>query len=100
MLEYYDRDLTDDKTFAEFCELVDIDNLMQYYCMEVFIANKDWPGNNYKAFRYYPDEGEDVSGFRDGKWRFMFFDAEYAWSLYGDPARTRTRCATCWTGIT
>ena len=90
VLEYYDRDLTDDKTFAEFCELVDIDNLMQYYCMEVFIANKDWPGNNYKAFRYYPDEGEDASGFRDGKWRFMFFDAEYAWSLYGDRPNQNT----------
>ena len=38
---YYDRDLTDDSTFAEYCGLVDIDNLMQYYCMQVFIANKD-----------------------------------------------------------
>lgn len=88
--EYYDKDLTDDKTFAEFCELVDIDNLIQYYCMEVFISNKDWPGNNYKAFRYYADEGEDSSGFRDGKWRFMFFDAEFAWSLYGERPNLNT----------
>lgn len=90
VLEYYDKDLTDDKIFAEFCELVDIDNFMQYYCMEVFISNKDWPGNNYKAFKYYADEGEDTSGFKDGKWRFMFFDAEYAWSLYGDSATQNT----------
>lgn len=82
---YYDRDLTDDSTFAEYCGLVDIDNLVQYYCMQVFIANKDWPGNNYKAFRYYPSEGEEItSEFQDGRWRFMFFDAEYAWSLYGE----------------
>lgn len=52
---------------------------------QVFIANKDWPGNNYKAFRYYPSEGEEItSEFQDGRWRFMFFDAEYAWSLYGE----------------
>lgn len=88
--EYYEKDLTDDKTFAEFCELVDIDNFMQYYAMEVFIANKDWPGNNYKAFRYYPDDDEEATGFRDGKWRFMFFDAEYAWSLYGDRPNQNT----------
>ncbi len=90
VLEYYDMDLTDDRLFGELCELVDIDNLLQYYCMEIFVANKDWPGNNYKAFRYYADEGEDTSGFRDGKWRFMFFDAEYAWSLYGDRANANT----------
>lgn len=90
VLEYYDRDLTDDKVFEEFCQLVDIDNLMQYYCMQVFISNKDWPGNNYKAFRYYPSEGEEAAGFRDGRWRFMFFDAEFAWSLYGETPRLNT----------
>lgn len=90
VLEYYDRDLTDDKVFGEFCDLVDIDNLMQYYCMQIFISNKDWPGNNYKAFRYYPSEGEEAEGFRDGRWRFMFFDAEFAWSLYGDNPRLNT----------
>ncbi len=91
LYEYYDKDLTDDKVFSELCGLVDIDNLMQYYCMEVFISNKDWPGNNYKAFRYYPSEGEEItSKFMDGKWRFMFFDAEFAWSLYGETPSLNT----------
>lgn len=90
VLEYYDKDLTDDKIFEEFCQLVDVDNLMQYYCMQIFISNKDWPGNNYKAFRYYPSEGETAEGFRDGRWRFMFFDAEFAWSLYGETPRLNT----------
>ena len=91
MCEYYDKDLTDDKIFAEYCELVDVENLMQYYCMQVFISNKDWPGNNFKAFRYYPAEGEEItSEFMDGRWRFMFFDAEYAWGLYGEGHRLRT----------
>lgn len=91
LLEYYDKDLTDDKTFEELCSLVDIDNLMQYYCMQIFISNKDWPGNNYKAFRYYPSEGEEItSEYQDGRWRFMFFDAEFAWSLYGEVPRLNT----------
>lgn len=91
MYAYYDKDLTDDKIFEELCSLVDIDNLIQYYCMEVFISNKDWPGNNYKAFRYYPDEGEEItSEFMDGRWRFMFFDAEFAWSLYGERSNLNT----------
>ncbi len=91
MTEYYDKDLTDDKIFAEFCELVDVENLMQYYCMQIFISNKDWPGNNYKAFRYYPAEGEEItSKFMDGRWRYLFFDAEYGWGLYGEGFRLTT----------
>ena len=88
---FYDRDLTKDENFEALCEVVDIKNLMQYYCMQVFISNKDWPGNNYKAFRYYPSEGDEItSEFQDGRWRFMFFDAEYAWSLYGERPNLNT----------
>ncbi|MGN1339369.1 MAG: CotH kinase family protein [Oscillospiraceae bacterium] len=91
MYALYDEDLTDDKVFDKLCSLVDIDNLMQYYCMQIFISNKDWPGNNYKAFRYYPEDGEELtSEYMDGRWRFMFFDAEFAWSLYGERANLNT----------
>ncbi len=91
MTEYFDKDLTDDRLFSEFCALVDVENLMQYYCMQVYISNKDWPGNNFKAFRYYPVEGEEItSEFMDGRWRYLFFDAEYAWSLYGENPNLKT----------
>lgn len=91
MTEYYDKDLTDDKIFGELCQLVDVENLLQYYCMQIYISNKDWPGNNFKAFRYYPAEGEEItSEFMDGRWRFLFFDAEFAWSLYGETPKLKT----------
>lgn len=91
VVEYFDKDLTDDRTFEEFCKLVDIDNLMQYYCMQIFISNKDWPGNNYKIFRYYPEKDEEItSEYMDGRWRYLFFDAEYAWGLYGEGYKLRT----------
>lgn len=91
MCEYYDKDLTNDKIFAEYCELVDVENLMQYYCMQIFVANRDWPGNNFKAFRYYPAEGEEItSEYQDGKWRFLFFDVEFGWGLYGNGFKDRT----------
>ena len=79
-----EKDLTVDLYFNEFCDLVDIDDLMLYYAMQVYIDNKDWPGNNFKVWRYYPSDGEEVtSEYLDGKWRFLLFDAEYAWGLYG-----------------
>jgi len=77
--------LTGDEKFNEFCNLVDIDNLMMYYAVEIYIDNKDWPNNNMSMWRYYPGEGEEITNqFNDGKWRFLMYDVEYAWSLYGN----------------
>lgn len=84
LLSLAENDLTVDLYFAKFCELVDIDELMLYYAVQVYIDNKDWPGNNFKVWRYYPAPGEEVtSPYLDGKWHFLLFDAEFAWGLYG-----------------
>lgn len=84
VLELCEKGLVYNPNFEEFCSLVDIDNLMMYYAIQIYIDNKDWPGNNFKVWRYYPSEGEEVdSEYLDGKWRFLLFDAEYAWGLYG-----------------
>lgn len=91
LLELARDGLTDDNSFNQFCELVDLDNLMLYYAIQIYIDNKDWPGNNFKAWRYYPSEGEEItSEYLDGKWRFLLFDAEYAWGLYGNGYRDDT----------
>ena len=77
--------LTDEARFEEFCSLVDIDNFMLYYAIQIYINNEDWPGNNFKAWRYYPSAGEEItSRYLDGKWRFMLFDVEYGMGLYGN----------------
>ena len=91
LLEVAQRGLTNLNNFKEFCSLVDIDNLIQYYAIQIYIDNKDWPGNNFKAWRYYPSEDEEItSEYLDGRWRFLLFDAEYAWGLYGNGFRDNT----------
>ena len=91
MLSLVENGLTSDDKFTEFCEMVDIDNLIQYYAIQIYIANKDWPGNNFKVWRYYPSENEEItSPYLDGKWRFLLFDVEYAMGLYGDGFSART----------
>lgn len=91
LLEVAQRGLTNLDNYREFCSLVDIDNLMMYYAIQIYVDNKDWPGNNFKAWRYYPSEGEVVtSEYLDGRWRFLLFDAEYAWGLYGNGYRDNT----------
>jgi len=89
--ELAENGLTDVAAFNEFCKLVDVDNLLMYYAVEIYIDNKDWPNNNMRIWRYYPQPEEVVTNpFNDGKWRFMLFDAEFAWSLYGNSYKDDT----------
>lgn len=91
MYELAKGGLIDDARFEEFCSLVDIDNFMLYYAIQIYINNEDWPGNNFKAWRYYPSEDEETtSQYLDGKWRFMLFDVEYGMGLYGNGHREAT----------
>jgi len=75
----------DDALFEEFCSLVDMDSFMLYYAIQIYVSNTgDWPHNNLKVWRYYPDEDEVITNpFLDGKWRFIMFDTEFSLGLYG-----------------
>ncbi len=91
VLAFAEEGLADDKRFEEFCEMIDIDNYMRYLAIQLFIDNRDWPGNNYKAWRYVASEGEEVdSEYLDGKWRYLLFDVEFAWGLYSDGFKNQT----------
>ncbi len=91
MLELCESGLTSNEAFNEFCSMVDVDNYLRYLALQLFIDNRDWPGNNYKAWRYVASEGEEItSEYHDGKWRYLFYDAEFAWGLYSDGYKNRT----------
>ena len=68
-------DLSQENDYQHICELVDIDNFIDYIVLETFIANNDWPANNMRCWKM---EG--------GKWRWMFFDGDAALNNYSlDP---------------
>ncbi len=73
--------LADNKNFEIAESYFDIDNFIEYYCLETFISNGDWPGNNVKAWRYIGAPNEKLG--QDGRYRWFLYDLEYAWGLYG-----------------
>lgn len=67
-----EADLSDSTNYACLCQQIDMDNFIDYQIFEIFIGNKDWPGNNMRCWR------------TDGRpWRWIFFDGDAA-LLYGD----------------
>ncbi len=83
--KYAYADLTDDATYAELCEQVDVANYIEHYAYQMYIGNEDWPHNNYKAYRYYAAEGEEYSSEApfDGKWRYLLHDMDFSTGIYG-----------------
>ena len=60
-----DADLSDPAEYDYICTLIDVDSFIDYYCLELFIANNDWPVNNMRCYQYM-----------DGRWRWIFFDGD------------------------
>lgn len=85
---YGHMDLTDDAVYKQLCEVIDVENYLTYYALQIYIANEDWPHNNYKVYRYYAADGEEYREAPfDGKWRYLLHDLDFSFGIYGtDPS--------------
>lgn len=82
-MKYSKADLTDDEIYAEVCDWIDVENYLDYMSFNMYISNYDWPGGNYRCFRYYAAEGEEYgTGEKDGRWRFLMHDADTGFATY------------------
>ncbi len=50
-------------------ERVDMENLLEYSAVQIYIANFDWPGNNNKTWRPQTE---------GARWRWLMYDLDYA----------------------
>ena len=83
MQAYANMDLTDDKNYEELCKILDVENYLSYYALQIYIGNEDWPHNNYKTYRYYAPEGEAYQEAPfDGKWRYLLHDLDFSFNIY------------------
>lgn len=66
-------DLTYDDTYALAGELIDIQSLIDYCCINLYLDNRDTAFGYNTALWRTTQEGTDNS---DGKWRFMLYDLD------------------------
>lgn len=66
---------------------VDLVGLKEWYALNLYLCNTDWPHNNIKLWKYTgaPVEGIEIT---DGKWRFMTRDMDMTMARYSRPELT------------
>ncbi len=81
--KYSSLDLTEDKICRELNGMIDVENYLQYYALEIYMANRDWPYNNIQAYRYVAADGEGYTENTvfDGRYRYLLYDVDTTMGL-------------------
>ena len=75
------NDMSDAALYAKAQEYFDIENFIDYLCLQMYSGNTDWPHNNCEAWRYIGEPSEEYG--LDGRIRWLVFDMDFAFGLYG-----------------
>ena len=80
----YWRDFTQPEHYDWLCENVDMENLIDYMAVLLYIDNSDgaYNGNNWRVWR--ARETDEQNGYADGRWRFMLYDNDFALAFRPD----------------
>lgn len=65
------NDMAESENYQIAQDYFDLDNLIDYYCLNMFFENNDWPTNNVKIWRNHNPENK-----LDLKWRFVVSDMD------------------------
>ena len=65
----YDHDLSLKQNYDTLCEMLDLNNFIDYMILEIYSANIDWPRNNHKVWR--------ATG-QYSKWRHIAYDLDFS----------------------
>ena len=72
MVEYItENDISSPDIYRTVQDMIDIESCIDYYAIEIYIANTDWPNHNYSCWR---SRKTDKTPYSDCKWRWVLFD--------------------------
>ena len=76
LYSYIDENQTNNSTvYKNISSMMDIDEYIDYYIAEIYVANRDWPGYNIK---YWKQKGTG------NLWRWILYDTDQSFSYYED----------------
>ena len=66
------RDMTRPENMAYVETQMEVDNYIDYQAFQIYIDNRDWPGNNIKFWRPKTETG---------RWRWLLYDTEWGFGI-------------------
>jgi len=69
-----EQDLSDPQHFAYVESLLDIRSYKDYFALEIFAGNADWPSNNVRCWK---------PSVTEGKWRYVMHDLDATMNVFG-----------------
>ncbi len=75
------NNLSAEANYTNVKEKVDIESFIDFQLAQIYPKNTDWPGNNVRYWRYFITTSDTQTGVRDGRWRWMLFDMDFAFDL-------------------
>lgn len=79
-LETQDISITENYEIVK--TMVDIENFVDYQIINIYGANRDWPGNNCKVWRVRTEYNPEAAYGLDGRIRFLVYDMDFNFGLY------------------
>lgn len=71
------QDLTDDAIYEQLKAFIDVENYLQYYALQIYMGNLDWPKCNLQAYRYVSQKKNYTEGtVFDGRYRYLLYDVD------------------------
>ena len=84
-----ENDMRVGEYYEEACNIIDMESFIDYYALEIYVGNMDWLPNNSAFWRTRDVDLQNA--YYDGKWRYMFFDADNGNILQNAEVDTITR---------
>lgn len=76
ILKYFEKDLNNIENRKQLESVVDMDDYLLYYAINILANNNDWPLRNYEIWKYN-DVSDKNNSYTDGRYRFLSYDHDY-----------------------
>lgn len=83
MMDFFNNNsLEEDQDYNEAITYIDPINFTDYYANYIYVANDDWPGNNYLFWRHKTTYNPNLEeGTKDGRFRWLLKDLDRGFHL-------------------
>lgn len=84
---FNDNDMSDADNYAKAQTYIDLDNFIDYYIVNIYSGNTDWPANNNVFWRYKTENGgyDENAAIEelDGRYRWVLKDMDFGFGQMG-----------------